>query len=387
MTVLDPDPHRATLDRYEAGAGAWEAGRGRSPSATGDDAGRFAASLPPAPGPVVDLGCGPGRHLGELPDGTIALDAAAAMLERVPAHAPGAPRVRADLRALPFADRSLGAAWANRSYVHLARPLLPLALWDLHRALRVGGTAYLSLLAGDADHTELPDAVLPGRWFSLWPGDLLTAVLEGAGFAVRTLEARPTPGGELLAVTVQRLHTLADTVGPGMRLLLVGLNPSEYAAEVGVGFARPGNRAWPALLAAGLTDRDRDPHHLLVAHRVGMTDLVKRATPRASALTREEYRHGVARLDRLCRWLRPGAVCVVGLSGWRAAVDPRARAGVQAATLGDRPVYLMPNPSGVNGHVRTEDLAEHLRAAAALADRTPTPVPAPVPEPDPGAAP
>ena len=89
-----------------------------------------------------------------------------------------------------------------------------------------------------------------------------------------------------------------------MRLLVCGLNPSVRAADAGVGLVTPGNRFWPAALAAGLVTRDRDPRHALLAHGVGMTDLVKRATPRAAELTRDEYRAGVERLGRLCAWLR-----------------------------------------------------------------------------------
>ena len=88
-------------------------------------------------------------------------------------------------------------------------------------------------------------------------------------------------GEEWIDVDATRARTLPDTVGPGMRLLLVGLNPSEYAADAGAGFARPGNRFWPAALAAGLVTRTHDPFHALRVDGVGMTDLVKRATPRA----------------------------------------------------------------------------------------------------------
>ena len=54
-------------------------------------------------------------------------------------------------------------------------------------------------------------------------------------------------------------HTLADSVGPGMRLLVCGINPSPFSADVGVGYGRPGNRFWPAAVAAGVAPVDRDP--------------------------------------------------------------------------------------------------------------------------------
>jgi TDG/mug DNA glycosylase family protein len=162
---------------------------------------------------------------------------------------------------------------------------------------------------------------------------------------------------------VTRARTLPDTVGPGMRLLVCGLNPSEYSADVGVGFARPGNRFWPAALAAGLVTEDRDPWHALGVHGVGMTDLVKRATPASAALGREEYRDGFVRLERLVAWLRPRLVLVVGLEGWRAAVDRSATAGSQARTVGGRPVHVMPSTSGRNASSRFEDLVSHLQTA------------------------
>jgi TDG/mug DNA glycosylase family protein len=100
-----------------------------------------------------------------------------------------------------------------------------------------------------------------------------------------------------------------------------------------------------------------------------MTDLVKRATPRADELTRDEYRAGLARVERLVQWLQPGAVCFVGLAGWRDAVDRRALAGEQPEGIGGRPAYVMPSTSGLNARTPPRELADHLRAALALSTR------------------
>jgi TDG/mug DNA glycosylase family protein len=202
---------------------------------------------------------------------------------------------------------------------------VPLALWHLHRATPVGGRVRM----------RFPTGVDAGL------------MLEGGGFSADGI----------------RLRTLADCVAPGMRLLVCGLNPSLYAADAGVGFARPGNRFWPALLAAGLATVDRDPLALLTGARIGMTDIVKRATVAAAELVAAEYAHGVARLERLVAWLQPGAVCFLGFDGWRKAVDRTARAGWQVARLGGRPAYVMPNPSGLNAHTNVAALAAHLTAA------------------------
>lgn len=159
---------------------------------------------------------------------------------------------------------------------------------------------------------------------------------------------------------------LADTVGPGMRLLIVGLNPSIMSAERQVGFVRPGNRFWPAALRAGIVTCDRDPDHALVHDRVGMTNLVARATRRADELSPGEFRDSLPRLDDLCARFQPEAVCVVGITGWRHATGNKtASLGWQKQRLGGRPVYVMPNPSGLNAHTNIGDLVAHFQRAVA----------------------
>jgi TDG/mug DNA glycosylase family protein len=308
--------------------------------------------------PRLDLGCGPGWHTAALGSPGIASDAARAMLDLVAEHAPGAGRVVADLEALPFARGSLGGIWAHRCYMHVAAESLPLALGDAHRALQVDGALHVQVTS-DRQHENADDR-FPGRHFEWWPADRLADVVVGAGFDVDTFV---DDGEEWLDVEATRARTLADTVGPGMRLLLVGLNPSVYSADVGHGFARPGNRFWPAALEAGVVTKAHDPLHALGVDAVGMTDLVKRATPRADELTRDEFRAGAARVERLVAWLRPGAVCFVGLGGYRAALDRHAQPGWQPNVFGGRPAYVMPNTSGLNARVPPSELAAHLRAA------------------------
>lgn len=240
---------------------------------------------------------------------------------------------------------------AAAAHHHLDGPRagLPLELARLHWETCPGDRLVIDFVAGDGEQA--------------WPSEELADLLVGGGFALDEADVR----GERATAVVTRLRSLPDTVGPGMRLLVCGLNPSEYAADRGVGYARPGNRFWPAALEAGLVTRAHDPVHALTTHGLGMTDLVKRATPRASMLGRDEYRAGAARLERLVGWLQPGAVCFVGLAGWRAAVDPKATAGRQPAPFAGRPAYVMPSTSGLNAHSSPAELARHLAEAAGLA--------------------
>jgi double-stranded uracil-DNA glycosylase len=359
---------RPTIEIYEARAGEWE--RRRSARGPAEKAARGLARRA-GRGPVADLGCGPGFYTAFLGRPVVALDAARAMLERVPARAPTALRVQGDLVALPFRRGALAGAWARNSYVHVPTAALPLALAHLHHALRVDAPAVLTFFGGDGEGHSLFDGDdFPGRFFSQWHPDRLRDVFVGAGFAVDRVDERSAERGDrTIDVHAHRVRTLPDLAAPGLRLLLCGLNPSLYAADVGIGFARPGNRFWPAALRSGVLHHDRNPWRTVGADRVGMTDLVKRASTGAAELRPAEYRDGMARVERLVAWLQPRAVCFAGLAGWRAAADRKAVAGVQERALGGRPVYVMPNPSGVNAHTTVDDLAAHLRAAAALADR------------------
>lgn len=352
---------RRTIEVYEASAVGYERKRrAREP----ERAKAFGAAI--GNELRLDLGCGPGLYLDLLGAPVVAVDAARAMLVQAKRRSPGALAVQADLEHLPLRREAFGGVWASKSLQHVDRYRLPLALAGVHRTLRVGRRFNLTMFAGTG--ASRSDDDLPGRLFSWWTPDELADVLVGAGFRVDRLAELPASDGGAAApivATATRLRTLADTVMPRMRLLCCGLNPSIYSADAGRAFARPGNRFWPAILAAGLaTDDHRDPDRLLHEAAVGLTDIVKRPSVGASELTRDEYRQGVARLERLCERMQPAAICFVGLAGWRAAVDRKAVAGWQPQALGSTPVYVMPSTSGLNARTPLPELTAHLRAAA-----------------------
>jgi TDG/mug DNA glycosylase family protein len=345
---------RATVDVYEANVEDWIEHRRRARPPAIDT---FVARVPP--GVRADVGCGPGWHSGELGRPVVAFDAAAAMAAQVRTFAPDAWPFVADLEHLPFRTGVLTGAWAHRSYMHIAAEALPMALADLHRSLVLGGALHIQVTSDR--NQENADERFPGRHFTWWPAPRLRDVVESAGF---TIEAFVDDGEEWLDVEATRARMLPDTVGPDMRALIVGLNPSVLSADRGVGFARPGNRFWPAAIASGLVTRALDPFRALRVDRVGMTNLVRRATPSAKELTRAEYTEGAERLERLVQWLRPACVVFVGVTGYRIAVDKTATTGWQAEDFAGARTYVMPNTSGLNAHAKPADFAEHLRQVA-----------------------
>lgn len=179
-----------------------------------------------------------------------------------------------------------------------------------------------------------------------------TDLLTGAGFVEQ---------GDVLV----KAHSLPDLVAEQLRVLTVGLNPSPASADHGIGYARAGNRFWPAAIAAGLVTIDRDPLDALTNHGVGFTDIVKRTTRTAAEITTDEFTAGIKRLERLAHWLEPEAIVMIGLQGWRAAVDRKAVSGWQPTAVGGRPVYVMPSTSGLNARTSLDDLTAHLSAVQA----------------------
>ena len=158
-----------------------------------------------------------------------------------------------------------------------------------------------------------------------------------------------------------RDKTLPDVVAPGLRVLFAGINPGLYSAATGYHFARPGNRFWPALYAAGFTDRVLRPEEQqdLLALGLGITNVVARATARAGELTADEIRAGGRVLTAKVTRLGPRWLAVVGITVYRTAFGrPGATTGKQEQTLGGTRIWVLPNPSGLNASWTTPKLTE-----------------------------
>jgi TDG/mug DNA glycosylase family protein len=167
-----------------------------------------------------------------------------------------------------------------------------------------------------------------------------------------------------------------DLLGPGLKLLFVGINPGLWTAATRTHFAHPGNRFYPALLLAGIIEReidrgvgmsDDDRRHL-VGRGIGITNVVHRATAKASELSVAELREGGAALRALVRERKPRVVAVAGVTAYRAAFrEPKAVMGEQAEPLEGADLWVVPNPSGLNAHETTESLAAAYREPAVAA--------------------
>jgi double-stranded uracil-DNA glycosylase len=177
------------------------------------------------------------------------------------------------------------------------------------------------------------------------------------------------PTREELAAAADR--TIPDLVGDDLRVLFAGINPSLYSAATGHHFARPGNRFWPALHRSGFTPRLLHPSEqfVLPAMGLGITNVVARASARADELSAAELVEGGAVLAALADRHQPRFLAILGVTAYRIAFGrPKAVIGPQNEKIGGVPLWVLPNPSGLNAHFQVDDLAREyaiLRRAAA----------------------
>ncbi len=160
-------------------------------------------------------------------------------------------------------------------------------------------------------------------------------------------------------------EAVADLVGPDLRVLFCGINPGSLSGEVGLHFARPGNRFWKLLHAGGFTESVLSPaeQHTLPSLGIGITNLVGRVTAAASELSVSELRDGATRLEAKVEILRPRCVAVLGLQAYRSAFcRPAATIGSQPEGIGEARLWLLPNPSGLQARYQVPEMNEMFRA-------------------------
>jgi len=171
-------------------------------------------------------------------------------------------------------------------------------------------------------------------------------------------------------------QTVDDLLGPAVRLLFIGINPGLWTAATNTHFCHPSNRFYPALRKAGLIDWGIDTSvgmtdeekERLVGAGIGITNLVPRATVRASELGRDELRRGALRVGKVVAEVRPAVVAVAGLTAYRIAFEqPTAVLGRQPQAIGSAELWVVPNPSGLNAHETIDSLAGWYRLIAEAA--------------------
>jgi len=190
---------------------------------------------------------------------------------------------------------------------------------------------------------------------------------------------RPAPGPHRTTVRIAAggggddVETLADLPPKRGGLLFVGLNPSPVSVVAGhYHQGRLGRTFWRRLMIAGILPPNAPigtADDTLLAAGHGITDLIKRPTPRDIASDRE-LTAGVGPLWQKVAIWRPGAVVFVykrvasAVAGRRLAERWGTLDGVAIA---GRPCFLMPGPYAPASEV--EAGLDFLRSLGAVVSR------------------
>jgi TDG/mug DNA glycosylase family protein len=158
---------------------------------------------------------------------------------------------------------------------------------------------------------------------------------------------------------------LPDYLRPGLKLILVGINPGLRSAEVGHHFAGPSNRFWRLLHDSGLTPRrlTYEEDARLLDLGIGLTNIAARPTRSSSDLGREDFNRGRHALAAKITRFRPTYVGFVGLTAYREFLGSRAHVhcGFQENLIDGAEVFVLPNPSGRNAHYTYREMLRSWR--------------------------
>jgi double-stranded uracil-DNA glycosylase len=161
---------------------------------------------------------------------------------------------------------------------------------------------------------------------------------------------------------------LTDHIRPGVRILFVGINPGLRSAATGHHFAGYSNRFWrllfeSKLLSEPLTYQD---DWRLPDWGLGLTNIIQRPSTGIDVLKPREYLAGRKRLITKVKRYRPHTVVLLGVTIYRTLFPGyrtgRVSLGLQFKTLADRPVFVLPNPSGRNAHYSYRTMLTAFRA-------------------------
>jgi len=144
-----------------------------------------------------------------------------------------------------------------------------------------------------------------------------------------------------------------DVLAPGLRVVFCGINPGRVSAAAQAHFANPRNDFWRLLYAVQFTSRLYEPHEQfeLLKDGLGVTNAAHRTTPGSGDLRRADFAGSAERLERIARDLKPKWLAFVGKEAYRGVFGERPELGLQARTLAETQLYVLPSTSPANAAV------------------------------------
>ncbi|MGB7433942.1 MAG: mismatch-specific DNA-glycosylase [Candidatus Acidiferrum sp.] len=166
------------------------------------------------------------------------------------------------------------------------------------------------------------------------------------------------------------MKTLPDYLRKGMKLVIVGCNPTESSVRAGHYYAGRNNQFWPTLFESGVVPEpfDYPDDRRIIEFGIGLTDLVKRPTRGAEELKREDFAEGRIVLSQKLEEFGPRVVAFNGKMTYEQFAQRKCKFGLQKELLYGAQVYVLPATGGqVTGG--TPERMKHFRGLARLVEQ------------------
>ncbi len=176
-----------------------------------------------------------------------------------------------------------------------------------------------------------------------------------------------------------------DYLKPGLRLVIVGINPGLRSGATGHHYAYAGNHFWPLLFDSGLLPErlTYESDHRTLEFDIGLTNLCERTTQEANQLSRQELAEGARSLRAKLLDLAPQFVCFNGmgiydafLAAWQEDNGETGKrrkiiAGAQPERLGQTRLFVVPSSSGRTAAYPRQVKLDYFRQLKQLVDVLP----------------
>jgi mismatch-specific thymine-DNA glycosylase len=167
------------------------------------------------------------------------------------------------------------------------------------------------------------------------------------------------------------MKTLPDYLRKGMKLVIVGCNPSESSVRAGHYYAGRNNQFWPTLFESGVVPEpfDYPDDRRIIEFGIGLTDLVKRPTKEVEELKREDFAEGRIVLSQKLEEFAPRVVAFNGKMVYEQFSQRKCKFGLQKELLYGARVYVLPATGGQSTNTK-KDRLKYFRGLARLVDQT-----------------
>jgi len=165
------------------------------------------------------------------------------------------------------------------------------------------------------------------------------------------------------------MKTLPDYLRKGMKLVIIGCNPTESSVRAGHYYAGRNNLFWPTLFESGVVPEpfDYPDDRRIIEFGIGLTDLVKRPTKAVEELNREDFAEGRIVLSRKLVEYGPRVVAFNGKLTYEQFAQRKCKFGLQKERLYGAQVYVLPAVTAQDTPAKA-DRMRHFRGLARLVE-------------------